>query len=76
MRSRQEQGKAKTANISGKRDHGKAIKIRAPGAARDAGATGTGGDDLEQQEQLFLASMGARNSNDGINRGGRKGDNG
>jgi len=39
----QEQGKARTANISGKRDHGKAIKTRAPGAARDAGATGTGG---------------------------------
>jgi len=43
MSSRQEQEKARTVNISGKRDHGKAIKTRAPGAARDAGETGTGG---------------------------------
>ena len=43
MSSRQEQGKARTLNISGKRDHGKAITTKAPGAARDAGATGTGG---------------------------------
>jgi len=43
MISRQEQGKAKTVNISGKRDHRKAIKTKAPGAARDVGATGTGG---------------------------------
>jgi len=43
MSSRQEQGKVRTANISGKRDHGKAIKTKAPGGARDAGATGTGG---------------------------------
>jgi len=64
MSSRQEQGKARTANISCKRDHGKAIKTRAPGAARDAGETGTGGEHQEQQEQLLLASMGARNSHD------------
>jgi len=43
MSSRQEQGKVRTAKISGKRDHGKAIKSRAPGAAREAGATRTGG---------------------------------
>ena len=43
MSSRQEQGKARTANISGKQDHGKSIKTRAPGEARDAGAIGTGG---------------------------------
>jgi len=42
LSSRQEQGKARTANISGKRDHGKAIETGAPGAARDAGETGTG----------------------------------
>jgi len=33
----------RTANISGKRDHGKAIKTKNPGTPRDAGATGTGG---------------------------------
>jgi len=76
MSSRQEQGKARTANISGKRNHGKTIKTRAPGAARDAGANGTGGEHQEQQEQLLLASMGACNSNDGIDREGCKGDNG
>ena len=43
MSSRQEQEKARTTNISGKRNHGKVIKTRAPGTARDAGATGTGG---------------------------------
>ena len=43
MTSRQEQGKTRTANISGKQDHGKVIKTKAPGAPRDAGATGTGG---------------------------------
>ena len=43
LSSRQEQGKARTSNISGKRDHGKAIKPKAPEAPRDAGATGTGG---------------------------------
>jgi len=43
MSSRQEQGKARTANISCKRDHGKSIKSRAPGPAREAGATRTGG---------------------------------
>jgi len=43
MSSKREQGKARTANISGKRDHGKVIKSRAPGAAREAGATRTGG---------------------------------
>jgi len=41
MSSRQEQGKARTVNISGKQNHGKKIKTRAPGAAR-AGANGTG----------------------------------
>jgi len=43
MSIRQEQGKERTSNISRKRDHGKAIKTRAPEAARDVGATGTGG---------------------------------
>jgi len=43
MSSRQEQGKTRTANISGKRDHGKAINTKAPGAGKDAGETGTGG---------------------------------
>jgi len=52
MSSRQEQEKARTTNISGKRNHGKVIKTRAPGTARDAGATGTGGDHQEHQEQL------------------------
>jgi len=52
MSSRQEQGKARTTNISGKRNHGKVIKTRAPGTARDTGATGTGGDHQEHQEQL------------------------
>jgi len=66
----------RTENISGNQDHGKVIKTRAPGAARDAGATGTGGEHQEQQEQLLLASMGACNSNDRIDQGGRKGDNG
>jgi len=47
MSSRQEQGKTRIANINGKRDHGKAIKTRAPGAARDEGATGTGGEHQE-----------------------------
>ena len=40
---RREQGKARTANISSRRDHGKSIKFRAPGAAGEAGATRTGG---------------------------------
>jgi len=74
MSSRQEQEKARTANISFNRDHGKAIKTIAPGTARDAGSTGTGGEYQEPQEQFLLASMGARNSHDGIDRGGRKGD--
>ena len=47
MSSRQEQEKSRTANISCKQDHGMAIKIRAPGVARDAGATGTGGEHQE-----------------------------
>ena len=41
MSGKREQGKTRAANISGRRDHGKAIKFRAPGAAREAGATRT-----------------------------------
>jgi len=43
MSGKREQGKVRAANISGRQDHGKAIKFRAPGAAREAGATRTGG---------------------------------
>jgi len=43
MSGKREQGKVRSAHISDRRDHGKSIKFRTPGTAREAGATRKGG---------------------------------